>query len=307
MAGKDSELDVVTGAFGYTGKYITQRLLAQGRKVRTLTGHPNRPNPLGNSVEVAPLNFDDSEELYRSLQGTATLYNTYWVRFERGDTTFTRAVANTSKLIGAAARAGVHKIVHLSIANPSEDSTLPYYRGKALVERAIWESGLNYAILRPTVIFGSEDILINNIAWFLRRFPVFAIAGAGDYRLQPVFVEDVADIAASLGLSEGSKVLDVVGPEIYTFRALVELIRKAVHSRAKILHLKPRLALFSARLLGSAIGDVILTREEIEGLMAGLLVSAAPAECQIRFSDWLKRNASSIGASYSSELGRHYR
>lgn len=307
MVGEGSQLDVVTGAFGYTGKYITQRLLAQGRKVRTLTGHSNRLNPFGNSVEVAPLNFDDPEGLLRSFQGATTLYNSYWVRFEHGQATFARAVANTSKLIDAAARAGVRKIVHLSIANPSEDSSLPYYRGKALVERAIRESGLDYAILRPTVIFGIEDILINNIAWFLRRFPIFAMPGAGDYRLQPVFVEDVANIAVSLGPSAGSKILDVVGPEIYTFQTVLELIKKTVHSRARIIQVKPSLALFSARLLGSAVGDVILTREEIEGLMAGLLVSTQPAQCPTRFSDWLEQNASSIGVRYTSELARHYR
>ncbi len=307
MTSEDSARDVVTGALGYTGKYITQRLLAQGRKVRTLTGHPNRLNPFGNFLEVAPLDFEDSEGLYRGLQGTVTLYNTYWVRFEHGETTFARAVANTKKLIDAATRAGVQKIVHLSIANPSEDSPLPYYRGKALVEKAILESGLSYTILRPTVIFGSEDILINNIAWLLRRLPVFAVPGAGDYRLQPVFVEDVAKMAVSLGLSPESEILDVVGPEIYTFKELVELVARAVRSKARIIHARPRLALLFARLLGSTVGDVILTREEIEGLMAGLLVSARPAQCQTRFSDWLRQNGSSIGVKYASELARHYR
>jgi NADH dehydrogenase len=307
MASEAAELDVVTGAFGYTGKYIAQLLLARGRKVRTLTGHPDRQNPFGNSVEIAPLNFQDSEMLHRSLQGASTLYNTYWARFEHAQATFARAIENTGRLIDAAARAGVRKIVHLSIANPSEESLLPYYRGKAVVERAILESGLSYAILRPTVIFGSEDILINNIAWLLRRFPVFAMAGTGDYRLQPGFVEDLANLAVSLGRSQGSEILDVVGPEIYTFQALVELIRKAVRSRARLIHVRPSLALFSARFLGPVVGDVILTREEIEALMAGLLVSSQPVRCPTRFSSWLEQNASLLGAKYSSELARHYR
>ncbi len=165
------ELDVVTGAFGYTGKYITRRLLDAGRRVRTITGHPKRANCFGNQVEIAPMDFSDHAGLVRSLRGASVLYNTYWVRFNHGRATFDEAVANSRVLIQAAKEAGVRKIVHLSIANPSLDSHLPYYSGKAQVEKAIMDSGLSYAILRPTVIFGIEDILINNIAWFARHFP----------------------------------------------------------------------------------------------------------------------------------------
>jgi NADH dehydrogenase len=194
-----SELHVVTGAFGYTGKYITRRLLAKGVRVKTLTGHPDRENSFGDQVTVAPFNFDDPVALAESLRGATTLYNTYWVRFEHGDATFAKAVENTKTLIAAAGEAGVSRIVHVSITNPSPDSALPYFKGKALLEEAIIQSGLSYAIIRPTVIFGLEDILVNNIAWILRRFPVFAVPGGGGYRLQPIYVEDMADIAVSAG------------------------------------------------------------------------------------------------------------
>ncbi|MBI1984324.1 MAG: NAD(P)H-binding protein, partial [Acidobacteria bacterium] len=167
-----ADLNVVTGAFGYTGKYITARLLAQGRRVRTLTGHPHRPNSFGGQVDAAPFNFENPAELEKSLQGADAVFNTYWVRFPRGDVTYEIAVENSRVLIKAAERAGVRKFVHVSVSNPSEDSPLPYYRGKALVERAVRESRLSYAVIRPTLVFGIGDILINNIAWFLRRFPV---------------------------------------------------------------------------------------------------------------------------------------
>jgi NADH dehydrogenase len=302
-----SELHVVTGAFGYTGKYITRRLLAKGVRVKTLTGHPDRENSFGDQVTVAPFNFDDPVALAESLRGATTLYNTYWVRFEHGDATFAKAVENTKTLIAAAGEAGVSRIVHVSITNPSPDSALPYFKGKALLEEAIIQSGLSYAIIRPTVIFGLEDILVNNIAWILRRFPVFAVPGGGGYRLQPIYVEDMADIAVSAGGQAENAIIDAVGPDVFTFDELVRLVAEKTGSRARILHLPPGLALFLSRLVSLGVGDVVLTRDEVDGLMANLLVSEDPPTGQTRLADWLEENAASVGVRYASELVRHYR
>jgi uncharacterized protein YbjT (DUF2867 family) len=297
---------VVTGAFGYTGKYIARRLLAAGKPVRTLTGHPNRANDFGNRIEVAPLDFADPAGLVRNLRGADCLFNTYWVRFNYRPSTFERAVANTRMLFAAAKDAGIRKVVHLSIANPSLDSPLPYFRGKAQLEAALENSGLEWAILRPTVVFGPEGILINNIAWLLRRFPVFAIPGDGGYRVQPVFVEEVAELAVR-GLEDSEVgVRDAVGPEIFSFEELVRLIARHVGSSARLVHLPAGAALSLAKMLGLLVHDRILTREEIDGLMAGLLVSSAPPTGQTRFSDWLAAHAHSLGSSYASEIGRHY-
>ena len=300
-------LSAVTGAFGYTGKYIAQRLLSMGKTVKTLTGHPNRPNPFGERVSVAPLNFGNSEELVRSLQGAEVLYNTYWIRFPRGQVTFDKAVENTKTLIKAAEDAGVRRIVHVSITNASADSPLPYFKGKGIVEQAIRSSRLSYAIVRPTVIFGIEDILINNIAWFLKRVPVFAIFGSGAYRIQPIFVEDVAEIAVSAAHQSDNVTLDATGPETITFEGLVRLIANKIGSRARLIHVRPGLALFLSRLMGYAVRDVVLTRDEMEGLMANLLISEGPPMGQTRLSDWLEQNMGLIGVSYASELSRHYR
>jgi NADH dehydrogenase len=300
------ELDVVTGAFSYTGKYITRRLLNAGRRVRTITGHPKRPNSFGNQVEVAPMDFSDRAGLVQSLRGASVLYNTYWVRFNHGRATFDEGISNSRVLIQAASEAGVRRIVHVSIANPSLDSHLPYYSGKAQVEKAIFDSGLSYSILRPTVVFGAEDILINNIAWFARHFLVFAIPGTGRYQLQPIFVEDLAELATQNAREEKNVVLDAVGPEIFDFEDLVRQIASAVGSKAKLIHVSPRITIQLLRLVGHAVGDVILTREEIEGLMANLLVSKQPATATTRFSEWLAQNAAILGARYASEVQRHY-
>ena len=221
--------DVVTGAFSYTGHYIAQRLLASGRQIRTLTGHPDRPHPFGNALATHPYNFEHPDQLAASLEGAQTLYNTYWVRYPYGALTYDKAVENSRILFQAAKKAGVERIVHVSIANPSKTSLLPYYSGKARVEEALLETGISYAIFRPTVVFGKEDILINNIAWMARHFPVFVVPGDGQYGLQPIYVEDMADAMVLAGQRRQNEIHDAVGPEIFTFDALIELIGKTLN------------------------------------------------------------------------------
>jgi len=300
----------VTGAFGYTGRHITRRLLAGGRSVLTLTGHPERAGDLAGRVEVHPLDFNDPRRLTAALQEVEVLFNTYWIRFERGPVTFDRAVASSRVLFLAAAEAGVRRIVHISITNPSEESPLPYFRGKALVERALRDltaaGGPTHAIIRPTVMFGGEDILLNNIAWLLRRFPLFPVLGRGDYPVQPVHVDDVAALAVALADDTRNVVTDAVGPETFPFRDLVALIRRAVGSRAVLLQVPPDLGLTLGAVVGRMVRDVILTRDEVRGLMAGLLVSASPPTGTTRFSTWLRDNAVTVGRTYRSELARHY-
>ena len=301
------QLEVITGAFGYTGGYITRLLLAKGYRVRSLTGHPQRRNPFGDQVEVALFNFDKPAELVKSLEGADTLFNTYWIRFAYGELTFDKAVANTRILIDAAKRAGVRKFVHVSITNPSETSPLPYFKGKALLEKSLIESGLSYSIIRPTVIFGLEDILINNIAWLLRRFPVFAIPGTGEYQLQPIYVEDMAALSVETSSEGHNRIIDAIGPETYSFNDLVRMIARIVDSRAAIVHLPPSIALAAATMLGWIVRDVMLTPDEVRGLMANLLVTNSEPVGRTRLSEWLAQHANQVGIAYASELAKHYR
>lgn len=295
----------VTGSFSYSGKYITRRLLARNEEVITLTGHPNRPDPFGGKVKAYPLDFDEAG-MRRSLQGVDVLVNTYWVRFDRGKNTQPRAVENTRKLVNAAKAAGVKRIAHISITNPSAESHLPYFWGKAANEKAVIESGLGYTILRPTVLFGDEDILINNIAYLLRHFPFFFLPGDGSYRLQPVYVDDVAELVVEGIYSKDNYVIDVVGPDILTFREMVELIGEKIGAKRPLISIPPRLALLAAQFLSLFIGDVILTPEEVEGLMAGLLVSKEPSRGKTHLADWLEKNKDKVGTQYASEIKKHY-
>ncbi len=295
----------VTGAFSYSGKYIAKRLLERGEEVITLTGHPNRPDPFGGKVRVYPLDFDEAG-MTRSLQGVDVLVNTYWVRFDKGENTQPRAVENTRKLVNAAKAAGVKRIVHISIANPSAESHLPYYWGKAANEKTVIESGLPYAILRPTVLIGKEDILINNIAFLLRHLPFFFLPGDGSYGIQPVYVEDLADMAVQGVYSKENYLVDAVGPDSYRFKEFVQLVGKKIGAQRPIISVPPRLALLAAQFLSLFVGDVLLTPEEVDGLMANLLVSKQPARGKTPFKDWLETNKFVLGKEYASELKRHY-
>jgi uncharacterized protein YbjT (DUF2867 family) len=297
---------VITGALSFTGKYATQLLLDRGYTVRTLTYHQDRPNPFGNSVRILPYNFERPQDLRHCLEGASTLINTYWVRFPHGNSTFETAVRNSRTLIQAAKDAGIQRIVHVSIANPSLESPLAYYRGKAEVESALVSSGLSHTILRPTVIFGTEDILINNIAWFVRRFPIFAIPGNGRYGVRPIYVEDMARLLVDAVEESGNSIRNAVGPEAFSFEDLVKLIARSMDRSVRLVHV-PTIAAYSATwLVGWVVRDVILTREEYQGLMANLLSPEGPSTGNTRLSEWLTKNADRVGKRYASEVARHF-
>ena len=299
-----TELHAVTGAFGYSGKYIARRLLDRGCDVLTLTNSPDRPHPFGQAVRAVPFHFDQPQRLVESLRGVAVLYNTYWVRFNYRQIRFADTVRNTRVLFDAARQAGVRRIVHVSITNPSADSPLEYFRGKALLEQALKESGVSYAILRPAVLFGKEDILINNIAWVLRRFPVFGVFGRGDYRLQPIYVDDLAALAVEQGALDENHLVNAIGPETFTYRELAEQLGQIIGRPRRVVSVPPWLGYAVGSALGWLVGDVLITREEIRGLMAGLLYVDAPPAGTTRLTDWARSHAGELGRHYASELAR---
>lgn len=301
-------VQVVTGAFGYSGRHIAARLLECGSAVRTLTNTaPHPTDPLAGRIEVHPLDFDQPARLVAALRGASVLYNTYWVRFDYRDFNHATAIANTLRLFAAAQAAGVQRVIHVSITNPSADSPLPYFRGKAQLEQALIASGLSYAILRPAVLFGHGDILVNNIAWMLRRLPVIGVFGDGQYRLRPIHVADFADLALAQAAVTENTIVDAVGPEAFTYRGLVETLGRIIDRPRPIVSVSPPIGYAAAWLLGCLVRDVVLTRDEIAGLMAGLLDTAAPAAGSTPLTAWATEHAASLGRQYASELARRRR
>jgi uncharacterized protein YbjT (DUF2867 family) len=302
-----TQLDVVTGAFSFSGAVIARRLLSEDHRVRTLTGHPDRA-PADSPIDVAPLQFADQTALIDAMAGAHTLYNTYWVRFARGQISHESAVANSRMLFAAAVAAGVQRVVHVSITNPSPTAADSYFRGKWQVEQALAESGVpSYAIARPAILFGRGGVLLNNIAWLLRRLPVFAIGGGGVYRLRPIHVDDLAALCIGLGARQDNVVVDAVGPEAVPFRQLVEEIRTAVGARSVLVPVPAAAIPVFAAVLGIALRDTLLTAQEYRSMAAGLADSSAPATGTIAVTDWLREHGHELGLRYASELDRHFR
>jgi uncharacterized protein YbjT (DUF2867 family) len=301
------QTDVVTGAFGYSGAAIARELHAAGRQVRTLTGHPGRASSGDAPIDVRPLDFADADGLERDLRGAHTLYNTYWVRFPHGDTTHEAAVFNSRVLFAAAARAGVPRIVHVSITHADIGSPYPYFSGKASVEAHLSEVGVPYAIARPAILFGGNGVLLNNIAWLLRRLPVFAVGGRGDYHVRPIHVDDLGRLCVSLGARTDNVTVDAVGPDSPTFREMVLAIRAAVASRALLVPAPGWAIPPMSAALGAVLRDVLLTREEYEAMADGLADSDAPSAGSTSLSEWVGRHGQELGHSDANELTRHYR
>lgn len=301
-----AQLDVITGAFSYSGAAIAGKLRAAGHRLRTLTGHPERA-PAGTDIDVRPLDFADRAGLTESLRGVHTLYNTYWVRFARGRVDHPAAVANSRTLFAAAADAGVRRVVQVSITNPSLNSPYAYFRGKAEVEQSLAASGLSHAIVRPAILFGGNGVLVNNIAWLLRRVPVFAIGGKGDYRVRAIHVDDLAGLCAELGSDTESVTVDAVGPQRLPFREMVDAIRAAVGSHARVIDVPGPALLALSHVLGVVLRDTLLTNDEYHAMADGLADSAAPATGRIAFTDWVAAHGGDLGRHYANEINLHFR
>ena len=294
----------VTGAFGYSGRYISGRLLDSGCEVVALTNSVSRVNPFGKSVTVAPFNFDHPERLTESLKGVRVLYNTYWVRYNHADFSHAEAVKNTKVMFDAAKRAGVERIVHFSVTNASADSPLEYFKGKGELEIALKGCGISYAILRPAIFFGGADILINNIAWAIRKLPIIGVFGEGQYRLQPIYIEDMAELAIQAGNSVENFTKDAIGPETFTYRGLIETIGREIGVKTRIINVGPNVGYSLLWLLGKMVGDTILTRAEIAGLTADLLCTDSGPVSQTRLTNWLRENRDRVGRHYANEIKR---
>lgn len=296
---------VVTGAFGFTGKYISKLLLSKGESIKTFTNKVNR-DIFGEKIEIFKYDFRNKEYLIKAMSNAKRLYNTYWIRFPYKNISFKEVINNTKILIDCAKEANIEKVIHISITNANPKSKFQYFKYKGIVEEMIKDSKIDYFILRPTVIFGKESILINNIAWFLKKLPLFFIFGKGRYLVQPIYIEDLAKIAVFGADNFKNKIVDIVGPEIFEFKEMINLIKTKISSKSKIIYLPSFLFQIFIPILNFLTKDIVLTKEELKALKDNLLYSKEEPLGKKKFTDWIDENKDNLGKEYFSELLRHY-
>jgi uncharacterized protein YbjT (DUF2867 family) len=299
---------LITGASGFIGGAVTQRLIDRA-DIRGLTSHPAK-NRFGDRVKSFPYDFSRPDRMAEAFRGVDVFVNSYYVRFNYGGLTFDDAVERSLVLIDLAREAGVRRIVHVSVSNANETSDLPYYRNKARIERLVADAGIDYTILRPALVVGDGDILVNNIAYFLRRLPAFTIFGDGSYRVQPMTVDAFGEIVVeAIDGGHRNAILPVAGPSDWTFLEMVHAVRRAVASRALLVRAPAWFALAGLQVAGLFLGDVVLTSDEVKGLTREYLYADRPIRRGADFSAWLADPAvaSTLGRKYESELARHFR
>jgi uncharacterized protein YbjT (DUF2867 family) len=298
-------LHVVTGAFGYTGRWIAHHLLERGAEVRTLTNSIGRDDPFGGKVEVHRYDFNDRKRLVESLKGVSVLYNTYWVRYTVLGEGFAHALAikNSKKLFLAAKEAGVGKIVHVSVANPHKAPDWAYFRGKVIVEEFLKKTGVPYSIVRPTLLYGHrQDVLVNNIAWLLRHLPFFGMFGDGKYPVQPIYADDVANICIGQGQLSEDMVVDAAGPDTFEYREFLQILSEGMGCRNILIPIPDWLTLMVGQFIGLLLQDIVITEAEIRGLRQGLAASSEEPLGTTSFRDWAKENGENLGRHYRNDI-----
>lgn len=312
-------LSVVTGAWSFLGKRIAEELLARGEVVRTLTTRrPPIPDPFEGAVKARPLTFSSGVVapigLSEGLQDVHTLYNTYWVRHDRPPlghrgpwTSHEEAARRSCQLIDAAKTAGVKRIVHISITQPNVASKLSYFQGKAMVESHLRASGLSHAILRPSCFFGGGDILINNIAWAVRRFPFFLLPRPLGYQVRPIHVRDMARIACDWGVRTENITRDACGPEQFRFDDLVRRLGSILTGREPRIVALPSSLCFALYQGASVfLRDTVLSMAELQGLSSDLLRSEEEPLGNTVLSVWAAARANSLGLDFHPEPRRSH-
>jgi NADH dehydrogenase len=232
--------------------------------------------------------------------------NTYWIRIPWGGQTFDTAVHNSKLLLGAAKEAGVARVVHVSVSNAALGTNLGYYAGKNRVESYIRAELDNYAIVRPTLVVGPNDVLSNNIAWFLRHFSFFPVPDGGGCRMQPITLADTARIIVEAGESQENQQIDAAGPDIMSFREYLLLLQTACGVRRWMPAVPGWLALLILKPIEVLLRDIVLTKEELLGLEQELLVSKQAPLGTAHVDEWLMANGSAMGRTYVNDLRRHF-
>lgn len=280
-----SRLVTIFGGSGFVGRYIARRMALEGWRVRVATRRPNeamfvRPYGAVGQVEPVLCNIRDEASVASALLGADAAVNCVGVLNEIGANSFeaihTDGAARIARL---AARQGVARLVHISAIGADSEAKSAYARSKAQGEAAVLEHMPDAVILRPSVVFGTEDQFFNRFAAMTRLGPVLPLAGATT-RFQPVYVDDLAKAAVLGVLGNADGVYELGGPDIATLRALVEQMLEVIHRKRVIVdlpHWMARLMAFGfdmgQKMSLGLIANGVLTRDQLRSLAQDSVVS----------------------------------
>lgn len=235
-----SPIVTIVGGSGFVGRYIAQRMAKRGWRVRVACRRPNQAlfvKPYGVVGQVEPIqcNIRDDASMRRLIQGADAVVNCVGVLWESGKNTFDATQADgAARVARIAAEEGVRRFVHISAIGANADSESKYARTKAAGEGAVLAAFPDAVVLRPSIIFGTEDGFFNQFAGLSRLTPILPLVGA-DTHFQPVWVEDVAEAAARGATGEAAAgTYELGGPEVATFRECIERMLKIIRRRRLI-------------------------------------------------------------------------
>ena len=269
----------VLGGSGFVGRHVCHQLVARGYRLSVPTRDRERAKSLITlpTADVFTADVHDPETLRRIFRGCDAVVNLVGVLQDgRGKASFQQAhVELARKVVGACREAGVRRLLHMSALGADVDGPSAYQRSKGEAERIVRESGLDFTIFRPSVIFGREDRFLNLFATLERLFPVVFL-GSPDARFQPVYVGDVAlAYAESLTrLDAIGQSYDLVGPKVYTLRELVAYVGEVTGKRRPVFGLGDGLSYLQATVMEYLPGK-LLTRDNYRSMKVDNVSSGA--------------------------------
>ena len=277
-------LVTVFGASGFLGRYVVRSLTARGWRVRAAVRNPHTSHELKvigdvGQVQLMQANVRFPKSVARAVQGADAVINLVGALFETGRQTFEALHVNAPDIIGdACAAAGIQNLAHVSAIGVDADSACDYARTKAEGEARLREHVASADILRPSILFGTEDEFFNRFAALTAFSPALPLLGGGKTKLQPAFVEDVANaVAISVTRGSSGRTYELGGPQSYRFKALMKFILETI-GKKRLLVPMPWFAANMMGFMGELSGALpfvkpFLTRDQVENLKSDNVAS----------------------------------
>jgi len=264
-SGGDLTVVCVTGGTGFIGRHVVARLVENGEKVR-VAARGGRKADLPAGVEQVPADVVSGEGLPEAMAGVDSVAHLVAIIAEKGGQRFDAVIrGGTANVVSEAEKAGVKKLVYVSAIGAGPDPKLPYWHAKWQAEQTMTASGLDYTIIRPSLVFGPEDDFFNRLGRLVRRAPVVPVAGDGKTRFQPIWVEDVVSCVVAC-LNEGThdrEIVEIGGPEYYSYNEIIDLIRQKLGVRRPKAHIPLWLMRPAARVLQAVLPSPPVTTDQL--------------------------------------------